>query len=74
MHKRKFAVFVSNLLCESVPAASISPGHLKKNGQMPGPAGNFCWQMPWPRSFYDGQMPCPQFIRPIYKNISFHFF
>ena len=50
-------------MCESIPAASIppraNPRAFEKIVQMPGPAGNFCWQMPRPRSYYDGQMPGP---------------
>ena len=44
-----------------------SPGinrAFEKNCQMPGPAGNFCWQMPRPRSFCGGQMPGPP-VHPI---------
>ena len=56
-------IYVPNM-CESIPAASIPPGQtpgaFEKIGQIPGSAGNFCWQMPRPpRSFYDGQMPGP---------------
>ena len=39
------------VMCESIQAASIPPGMpraFEKNVQMPGPAGNFCWQMPRP--------------------------
>ena len=54
-------------MCESIPAASIPPGKnpraFEKIVQMPGPAGNFCWQMPRPprppRSYYDGQNARP---------------
>ena len=42
-------------MCQSFPAASIPPGKppgipwaFEKIVQMPGPAGNFCWQMPRP--------------------------
>ena len=43
-------------MCESIPVASIppraNPRAFEKIVQMPGPAGNFCWQM-----CCGGQMP-----------------
>ena len=36
------------IMRESISAASIPPRAFEKIVQMPGPAGNFCWQMPRP--------------------------
>ena len=46
-------IIIMVIIYQSIPAASILPGKplgkpqaFKKIGQMLGPAGNFCWQMP----------------------------
>ena len=56
------------------PPPGQTPGHLKSFFQMPGPAGNFCWQMPPPPPVPSLVVKCPalQSIRSIYKIIICH--
>ena len=55
---------VAEITPPATPPPPGIPRAFEKIVQMPGPASNFCWQMPPPRSFCGGQMPGPP-VHPI---------
>ena len=72
-----FRFIPKSIMCESIPAMSIfphaNPGHLKKLIKCQTQWAIFVGKCFTPCSYYDGQMPDPQSIKPIYKNICCHF-